>query len=372
MTTRLQQLTLTKVALVPQGANPDAHIVLYKSAEGEPVVKDALDMGEIEIKVEIEEASPAPDTLPLTTAQRLEQQALVARWWPLWDAFSTSMYELMDRCRDGAVAECTPLLMQSIQEFQTEAQMILQGLGLMAKAAPAWAVLSAVAKAGRVMSAQRMTQLKTAIGTLQTILQEAGGAMEKGRQPMSTLEDVTKRADAAEAEVATLKAALAKAQQTPEQQEADYLAGLPESIKKKYEADQIEKAALKEELRVEKEKREQGEYIQKTADYRAVGLAPDDWDVLKAVDTLPEKPRARVLQLLKAAGEQLKKGALFSEKGHSLSTEAPNSAGEEITALVQAEVAKGVAYGDALSTIAKGRPDLYHRYTREIQQQTRV
>lgn len=368
MAHKLKKLRLSKVALVPAGANPHAHITLFKSAEV--------------AKVEEEDAEDGMDAYdaPLTTATRLARQQFWSQWSPLWDAFCASVFELLALCQEDA-SVATPLLLQSIDEFRVQAGPLLGSLGMVEKAAPFWAVMTEVeqevSKAGRVMSAARMAQLRTAIATLQTILAEAGGMMEKGtttmadETPTKALED---RLAKAEAEVQRLTLQLAKAQQTPEEQEAEFLKGLPEAVRKRWEADAIEKAALRQALEVEKEKRERAEYIEKTATYRAAGLAPDDWEVLKALDTLSEAPRDRVLTLLKALGEQVKASQLFRETGTSRgSASLSETAVAQLEQLIAAEQAKGdQPYAKAFQAVAKAHPSLYEAYTREIQARTRV
>ncbi len=367
MAHKLKKLRLSKVALVPAGANPHAHITLFKSAEV--------------AKVDEEDAEDGMDAYdaPLTTAARLARQQFWSQWSPLWDAFCASVFELLELCQEDA-SVATPLLLQSIDEFRAQAEPLLGSLGMVEKAAPFWAVMTEVeqevSKAGRVMSAARMAQLRTAIATLQTILAEAGGMMEKGttmadETPTKALEDRLAKADA---EVQRLTLQLAKAQQTPEEQEAEFLKSLPEAVRKRWEADAIEKAALRQALEVEKEKRERAEYIEKTATYRAAGLAPDDWEVLKSLDTLPEGPRDRVLTLLKALGEQVKTSQLFRETGTSRGgASLSETAVAQLEQLIAAEQAKNdQPYAKAFQAVAKAHPHLYEAYTREIQARTRV
>lgn len=188
-------------------------------------------------------------------------------------------------------------------------------------------------------------------------------------------EELETRLVKAETEVQRLTAELAKAQQSPEDQEAEFLKSLPPVVRKKWEDDQIEKAALRQALDVEKAKREQAEYIEKTNAYRAAGLAPDDWEVLKALDTLPEGPRDRVLTLLKALGEQVKASKVFGEVGHSSrSVPAGESATDQLTQLIDAELAKqpDQPYTKAFQAVAKAHPALYEAHTREMHARTRV
>ena len=88
---RLKDLTITKVALVPAGANPGAHVVLYKSAsvddpdptkKEEPVKKALKDMTHEELLAHAEElekaapaaADPEPE-IPAAVQKMLDDQA---------------------------------------------------------------------------------------------------------------------------------------------------------------------------------------------------------------------------------------------------------------------------------------------------------
>jgi hypothetical protein len=242
---------------------------------------------------------------------------------------------------------------------------------------PGEAVPEDVEKVGRAISRARAQQLRAAIDALEQLLAEADGqkGADMADEEATMAKALEDRLAKAEAEVERLTAQLAKAQQSPEDQEAEFLKSLPESVRKRWEADAIEKAALRAALEVEKEKRERSEYIEKTATYRQAGLAPDDWDVLKALDTLDEKPRERVLTLLKALGEQVKTSQLFREVGTRQTGESVGeTAAAQLEQLITAEQAKGadVPYTKAFQAVAKAHPALYEAYTREMQGRTKV
>lgn len=355
MATKLKRLRMTKVALVPAGANPDAHIVLYKAAAA-PVAKE----------------DDADDMPPLTTAQRLEQSQLWAQWWPLWDAFTSSMYELIEGCREGDGATHAPLIRQSISEFQAQASSILDGLGLMEKAAPAWASFQAIAKAGRVMSGQRMAQLKTAISTLQTILREAGGEIEKGHLMAEKHDEVAvlmQRAEAAEAQIATLQAdnAALRKQLEPEPTEEDFLKVMPEALRKRWEENERQTKEALETARIEKDKRERREYIEKVAPYTPLGLvADDDWELLQAIDKMDTKPRGRLLQVLKSAAEALRTSTLFTAMGTSRAN-GGGSAWAQAEGLASELVTKGAAKTkeQAIAKVFAENPELRQAYAAE-------
>jgi uncharacterized small protein (DUF1192 family) len=270
MAHKLKKLTLSKVALVPAGANPHAHITLYKSVGP------------------VDEPSVVPGTEQATDDE--------------------------------------------------------------------------VEKIGRVMSRARMQQLRAAIDALEQMLMEADGqkGAEMADEDTMTMKSLEERLASADAEVQRLKAALAKAEQSPKDQEAEFLKGLPEPVRKRWEQDAVEKAELRVALEVEKAKREQQEYIEKTAAYRDAGLAPDDWEVLKALDTLPEEPRARLEQLLKSAGAVARSSGLFRQLGTPHAGNAGDPA-QQIETLAKEKVASGAAttYEIGYTTVLKEHPELY-------------
>lgn len=359
MARKLKKLLIDRVDLVPDGANPDAHIVLFKSAA---VTKE--EMGE--------------DEMPLTTNQRLQQRQLWDEWHPLWNAFCQSVWEIME-CGEDA-GKHAPILMQSIDEFSTKAKEILAGLGLVEKAAPLLAICAEVRKAGAVMAASRRKRLQDAIEALQAILNEAApkedGSMEKGSSmaektasEQTELAKAQERIAALETELATAKSALAQAQQTPEEQEAAYLKSLPESVRKQREVEKAENAALREELRVEKEARLQQTYIEKTAAFRALGITPDHWNILKSIDALPEQERTELHRILACATELVKQGGskVFKTAGRDGGGNAGGSAQEQVDRYAKALMADDpkLTYQVALGKVFREHPDLYEQQRRE-------
>ena len=393
MPKRLKKLQITRIDLVPAGANPDAHIRLFKAADvPEPPVPP------------VTKEDDGDDHMPLTTEQILQRNQLWAQWHPLWDAFTSSVWEVMSCCEDAE--HHAAVLMQSIDQFATKAREILSGLGLVEKAAPLFSLFADVEKAGRVMSAQRMRRLKDAITTLQTMLDEAMASSQtkhtnatpatKGVSSMADKDmveaavhaavvkerdEAVQRAEAAETLLKThvaaldaVNAELAKARMTPEEEEEAYVKGLPESVRKRLEAERTEKAALKEALALITSRAERNEYISKAATYAAVGMVPDDdWETLQAIDKMDEKPRGRVLQLLKAAGEQLKASKLLRTVG----TDAREPSGTtEDQVLAQAEelvaTNKAATIGDAISLVFKAHPDLHAAWNAQRRTGTRL
>ena len=374
MATRLRQLKIGKVALVPFGANQEAHVLLYKAAEGAPVLqKDGIG-GE-------DSAEEAP---PLTLEERMRHNALWEQWHPLWQAFCGTVWDIMDGDEDDA--QYADILMTSIQQFSDQAQGILEGLGLLSKAAPLLALCTEeVSKAGAVMAAGRKQRLQEAITALQAILDEAmphaktvkGVPMAERDKDEAPLAAMAKRAEAAEARVVELESIVAKHAQTPEEEEAAFMKSLPVATRARWEAERIEKDALKAAISVEKELRELGEYMQKTALYPLVGIVKTDWEMLRAIEQgrafTPEQG-ARCLQLLKSANEVIRHGAAFKVVGKDGRGAAGEGAEAQAMALVAVEQDKDstLGFADALAKVWKGHPALYQEYQNEKHRQGRV
>ena len=211
-----------------------------------------------------------------------------------------------------------------------------------------------------------------------------------GNVAQAQIDALTTRAEKAEAEVATLRSDLAKAQtdlatlqeesriakMSPEEQRETMLASMPDLIRKNYLDQETRLELIEKANRDLQEKNERLDYIQKAAGYRAMGFVPDDhWEILKAIDTMPEAPRTELTRLLKAATEQLKTSPWMTTVGsQSVSpTGSDGSAEQQILALATAHQAeKGGSLGDAITAVAKAHPDLWARDQQEKRFKNRV
>jgi hypothetical protein len=220
--------------------------------------------------------------------------------------------------------------------------------------------------------------------------EEAAGMA--GNVAQTQIEDLTKRAEAAEARVkeldalvakseadlATLRDEIAIAKMSPEEQEETLLASMPPLVRKSYTDQKARLEMIEKANRDLHEKNERLDYIQKTAEFRAFGMVPDDhWPLLKAVDGMPEAERIEMLRLLKAATEQLKTSDLFGVRGtpgHAQGTQdASGTAEGQIMALAKARAEeKGETLGQAIEAVAKAHPDLWERNQMEKRHTNRV
>lgn len=365
---------------------------------------------------------------PLDYATRGQQYDLWEQLWQKWQCLTTTF---QDVCGDWDADNVPhlPILERSIGQFHDDVAQLLEDCGVMAKAAPLLAELTEVSKAGAAMAGHRRKRLQDAIAALQQLLEEctpdelphgilpdidragvsaaqvAGfPAMMKGEtlmtatpattattattatmSPMVTQSDydaMAKRATDAEArvkeleplaaQVAGLETTIAKMRQTPEEQEAEYWAGVPETVRKKHEADEAEKVELRKQLDDARQEREQTVYITKTADFRGFGMVSKHWRILKAIDGIADQEdREELLRLMKASAERDQTSEIYKAHG-SDGRYGPNgtvenaSADDQLYALTLAYMEeKGVDFLPASAVIAKQHRDLYKRATEE-------
>lgn len=499
MPTKLRKLKITRVAVCPQGANPDADILLFKSAaavgkqEGVTVGDVYTDTfagtarctdshcddphcpvhgAMVRSRHKKKRVAKGPvsemgthgepdgdEAPPLDYATRGQQYDL---WGTLWDKWQCLCATFSDVCGDWDEDNVPhlPILERSIGQFQADVHQLLSDAGVMEKAAPVLEELTTVSKAGAAMAGHRRKRLQDAIAALQQILEEctpddyphgtqppidragvsaaevAGlpgsmgtPALSKGDPAMAVrknaasdkehcdscedtdcdnpahdrMKTMEKQADdriaELEAAATTLRADLAKAQQdlaqaqsdlaardttiakmkqTPEEQEAEHWAGLPEAVRKKHEVQEARIVELQKQLADTAAKEEQTTYIAKTADFHSFGMVPQKhWRIVKAIDHMEEEDRDELWRLIKASQEQTRTSGLFSTNGtegrHGGSSLDSGSASDRLMALTQARMdEKGEDFLKASEAIAKSHRDLYAEANRERRQASRT
>lgn len=487
MPTKLRKLKITRVAVCPQGANPDADILLFKSAESPVDKQEGVTVGDVytdtfagtarctdphcddphcpvhgalvRARRKKQQVTKGPlgamgahgepdgdEETPLDYATRGRQYDIWEQLWAKWEQFCATFDDVIGD-GDADNVPHLPILARSIGQFQTDVAQLLDDAGVVEKVVPALEQLSTILKAGAAMAGHRRKRLQDAIAALQQLLEEctpdeyphgiqppvdrAGVSaadvrampaymkgppmavrknaasdkehcdacddkdcdnpahdrmknMEKQAEDrIAELETTLAKAQAdlaqAQSELAARDTTIAKMKQTPEEQEAEYWAGVPEAVRKKHAADEAEKVELRKQLADAREEREQTVYLAKTADYRQFGMVaqPKHARILKAIDQMAEDDREELLRLIKAAQEQARAADLFSARG----TEGRNgdtslegsSASERLLALTHARMAdKGEDFLKASEAIAKSHRDLYAEATRERRQASRV
>lgn len=222
--------------------------------------------------------------------------------------------------------------------------------------------------------------------TIEGVTKRANDAEARVKEFAQESQLMLKRVDLAEARlkeleplvarVPELEQALAKAQQTPEEQEAEWRATLPESVRKKMDADEEEKLELRKRLEQSEDQREQEAYIQKTVDYRPFGLVGDNWRILKAIDRMPEEERTELLRLMKASSEQQRTSGLFKARGSDGGAQRGSegvTAEDQLDALIKRyQEEKSCDFDTAWKAVVKKQPDLWERNIAEKRASNRL
>ena len=376
MPRKFVDLDIEEISSVDRPANKRKYLVIKSAASGggqqnahDPVGKNG--------------------SLPMTPNQIQAQDEAMQAWYTLWNYFMRSIDSIMYADDDDGEIDRTAMLREAVDQFATRAREILPVLGgdMEKRGGESLERLVEIAKQGRKLSADRVRRLKEAMALLETIMHEGMDSEEDG---MDKTEDLTKRVADLEtahaglqAEHATLKAehaaltlenttlkcGLAKAAMTPEEQEAEYLKGLPEVIRREREADKLEKADLRQKLQEAEDRNAKQAFIAKAAGYKALPINPDDdWEVFKAIATLDEKSQARIEQLFKSAEELCAQANVFQAVG----TGGTGGSAGGSTAYVQLEAlavelqkGTGITKEQAMVKAMDARPDLAKQHRTE-------
>jgi hypothetical protein len=288
----------------------------------------------------------------------------------MWDYNYALQESICSILKDKTVTDKFELINGSIDQF----------VAAISSAVPVWLLGKSVMKAGKVMSAERLTRMKSAMESLQAIIAEAEKGDEgkmadinKSALPKDVQEYITKM----EAENETLK----KTQVTPpaEPKKDDVLKTLDPVVKKMF--DEMETRLTASEARataaevVAKKLMDDGvekTYVAKAASYDKLGVNVEEFG--KVMKTIAEKAPETIEKIdavLKAANEAVAKGNLFVETGSSRQGGAGNGTSwAKIQAAAVASVAKsGEKMTDAQAVTkyldtAEGKA-MYEEYMKE-------
>lgn len=365
MPTRLRQLLIDQIALVDKGANPDAHVVLYKRADEPPPV-------ETPVAKAMDEPAMPKDILAAREA--------VESWSRIHAAFMESFYKITEQAEP---AEQPALLARAVAEFAELAgampALAKRAAAINAQVQALVAEAKAVEKIGRKISASRLQRLREMVTMLQDMIKEAEGEepMAKAQEEFEAqLSELRKRAETAEAQLAAvteerdaLQAKLAKASDEPE----DIWKGVNPQLKAQFEALEKQAKAAEEVAKAERERRERSDYIAlvKSADYAALPMKPDDdWEVLRAIDSLPEHLSKRIKELLRSASEITKQAQVLTQEIGRGGTAVTGGAYAQLVAAADDLVQKGEVptRQQAIAKLASMHHPTYAAYQQERQQ----
>jgi len=398
---------------------------------------------------------PEPDgdeEAPLDYTTRGEQYDLWEELWGDWQCFCETFYDIVGDSDEDNI-EHLPILVDSIDQFLDAVEGLCDKLALTQKMAPVLHDMTALCKVGAPMAQHRKQRLEEALKLIQDILDECSpleppfmeidragvSAAEVAHIPLIAKETamaVAKNAESdkehcdncddsscdnpahdrmkkqaedaraqmrladtltkTEAELATVKALLAKAQEslavfeedariakmTPEEQRQALLDSMPALVRKDYLEKEARYALIEktnQELRDEKDRLT---YIAKTAELVHAGFVPDDdWEIMKAIDLgipLTTEQGEKLFTKFRALNEQLRTSDLWSARGTpgTPMTNGVSSSSQASTQIMgmaeQLRKEQNLPMDKAIEHVAKEHPELWDRHIRELRSTNRV
>lgn len=320
--TALSNMVIKEISLVDDGANPGAHVSIIKARTDEPSELEVLQLAE----QMLEPVNVLISSTALLMKGKTPEQA----------------HEAL-----GALAE----------EIDGLGSTIASNAMAEGHSAALSAAHTAVAK---------LKEILMDIAQLQEALEKAN---QKNAELQASLETVTKAKDTAEAKVIELEGAIAKAKQTPEEAEQEYLKSMPAALRERFEKMAATQKATEEELAKAKDKEATTEAIAKA---RADGLPDPDktGPLLKRIGEgkTTAEDAATITSVLKAAGNQTAMAALFKQAGQGGQGGDGQDAGaqlqakaDEIFKAANGSLTKEQAYDKALDQ----NPALYTEYQKQ-------
>jgi hypothetical protein len=344
MPKKLRKLKIDRVDMVNRGANPEAHILLFKRDDesDEDIDKAGMTLQEI---LDHDEAM---------------QEACEDKW-KILEAFQRSLQSISEtedeaerlRLTETSAAQFVRLMgpvMDTLNELEEEVHM--------ADKTQAKAQVDKSAEETEEVMAVSHTQLQDLVN----LHVEVKDLKQQLESTTALLEAMTKRAEKAETDLA----------KRDESTEDDIWKTATTAQRKAMEAERLEKVELLKKVAEGERYIRQRECIAKVNEFEYLPLkADDDWEVFYEIDKLDEKFANRIYQLFKAGDINLRKSGLGKERGFNGTGDGMgDTALDQIEWLANDEMAKSngqLSYADAIGKVAKAHPALYRRYTEEIQ-----
>ena len=413
MATKLKNLKVTKVDFVDQGANPDAHIMLYKNKSGvpgaEPNSPEPEEKGNVWKRLfgaiakmagmKPEELDDAVDQIEKsgseTFADKMAQrknQKIADEMWDVCFALHSSLCSIMwDEELDSTSASTS--MLESLDDFYSVAK----------ESVSQWAngKATGIAKSDEEITADSLEIMKAAQSRLSEVIEKATAEPKKeepenkedpkGEDEMSKidkskltdaerafLEDIEKRckveesapAEESEKEEKKKDDAVAKALQalglgTPAQPEEseDIYKGIHPALKAELES-----------LRKFRQDTEEKELREVAKSYEIIGKKEEElYPVLKSVKAVGGDAYNQLIAALDGAKNAVEKSGAFTEIGKSgyRPSAAPavneNSAEAKISGIAKSYVEKDptMSYVDAVAKAWEDNPELMAAYEEE-------
>ena len=223
--------------------------------------------------------------------------------------------------------------------------------------------------------------LRVSARELQNLADEDNEAVSQRESDMDGKTDKTDKTEipeetlsAMEKRIQDLTDQLEKALKPEKPDEDDIWKGVSPDLKKRFETIEARAQAAEEAAAFEKSEREKAHYIAKARQFTHLPLnAEQDWRLLHALGNLAPDLAARAETLLDAAEALGKKARLTERFGSSAQTTATSATGQ-LMELAKGRLAKAAELGGgpidlatAMGIIARENPALYDQYVQECQ-----
>ena len=320
MPNRLKKLVIDRVDLCAKGANPEAHIVLFKR-------DGAVDPDSVE----------KAETLDEVLA-RQEQEAEAWRdKWRTMDAFIESLRSIADvEDRNDKLTLITTSANQFIDRMSRIEELLPE-------------------EGDIHMSEKAQDTKKTDELTVDEFKEK--------------LQKMTEERDEAAAKVTEVMEQLAK--ETESKDDEDIWKDVNPVIKQQFDEMSAQIAKAEAVAHLEKENRVRQECIAKIGEYQYLPVNPDDdVELFKAISELPNEISKRVYELFKAGDEAFSKSGINKERGFETPDNEGLSTIDRIEKMVSEKISKAsesLSYQDALQQVMDENPDLYNTYANEVQ-----
>lgn len=349
----LLDLEIDEGSLVEAGANPEAHILLFKNAE-KPVPLFEKTRAALKSLFSRKPAQKMMDgegeEAPTTLDEAVARQEQMERWWKLRNAFDSVVYGILDS--GASASEMGAKLAEAVQQF---VDALAQDGAAAAKAAGGVECVDAALSA--VLASGVTPELKEDLKKTLDLLTEQGNPApraDKKESPMKTFEDVLKTLSAEDA-------ALVRAQ----------LAGGSEVQKRLDGMDAALKAATAKNEELSKELANQriaGRVLEKAAlvkDLAVPGLTTEAM-TKTLVEAHGTELHDTLLKSWKATSEAV--SPLMKQQGSSAATGggAVGPASEELQRLIAPLVEKGMTEDTARASILSKNLSLAKRVGLEL------
>lgn len=397
--TKLHKLKIDRVDLCERGANPDARVMLYKSADGKHAVdiKKAHDTRELIAKTDLVE--PIAEVVKMAGMmmgeamdfdQMMQKKKMQEKMWKISD----QVWEMTNCLRDSIMSvveygvgkqenASSAKIRSALEQFKTKAEaaipMWLQHeempddmdeeaknmVGNMRKSVTKF--MGYIAKEVGKMPVDRSKlsdEVRQLIESLEAKVEKAEEKVEKARIHTEKHDEVVAKCVAAEKQVEELKAEIAKSKEDPEEV---FKRSLPESVRKRLEASEVRAKQAEEMIAKHEDKVRTEQYIAKAKEYPNLSAKAEELGlVLKTIADKCDEPTYKYVEsFLTAANEQIKSGNLFKQNSNG-SGGVEGDAYEKIAAKAR-EVAKNdkISFEKAFTKVLVENPELYVQYEQE-------